>query len=206
MRLTILKPGPVEEKNTLDEERALLRGARSLDKTALSAIFDTFYPFLYRCIYHHVCHQATAEDLTAEVFTRMREQLADGRGPKRHLKAWLYRVAHNLVVDESRRRLHRDHEPVDERRISAEQDIEAHAQTAVLRQQARAALEELTPKQRAVLILTFLEGYANKEVAHILEISVGAVKSLQHRGLAAMRRHLVKLAGITEKRQCTARA
>jgi RNA polymerase sigma factor (sigma-70 family) len=133
MRPTVLKPASAEE-TTLDDERELLHRARSLDEIALSAIFDTFYPSLYRYIYHHVRHQATAEDLTAEVFTRILEQLADGRGPKRHLKAWLYRVAHNLVVDESRRRIHRDHDPVDERRSSAEQDIETPAQTAILRQ------------------------------------------------------------------------
>jgi len=183
----------------LDDAQALLHGARSLDETALGTIFDTFYPLLYRYIYHHVRHRATAEDLTAEVFTRMLEQLAEGRGPKRYLKAWLYRVAHNLVIDDSRRRIHRDHEPLTDRRVSAKQNVEMQARTAILRQQARAALEELTPKQRAVLILTFLEGYGNQEVAHILEMPVGAVKSLQHRGLAAMRRYLVRTGAITEK-------
>ncbi len=174
----------------MTDEQALLRRARSLDDTALGAIFDTYYPLLYRYIYHHAGHQATAEDLTAEVFTRMLEQLADGLGPRRHLKAWLYRVAHNLVVDESRRRIHRDHEPLEEGMVSSEQDVEAHTERAMWQQQARAALEELTPKQRAVVILKYLEGYENKEVSRILEISVGAVKSLQHRALAAMRRHL----------------
>jgi RNA polymerase sigma-70 factor (ECF subfamily) len=182
----------------LDDERVLLRGARLLDETTLSDIFDTFYPRLYRYIYHHLRHQATAEDLTAEVFTRMLERLARGRGPKRHLKAWLYRVARNLVIDESRRRVHRDHEQLDERRISSDQNIEMQVQRAILQQKAHAALRALTPKQRAAVILTILEGYADQEVALILRMSVGAVRSLRHRGLATMRRRLVQLGSITD--------
>jgi RNA polymerase sigma-70 factor (ECF subfamily) len=177
----------------------LLRGARALDEAAIGTVFDTYYPSIYRYIYRHVHHQPTAEDLAGEVFCRMLEQLAAGRGPKRHLKAWLYRVAYNLVVDNSRRQVHRDHEPLAGQTIYAGHDVEGEAHQATLRAQARAALDELTDKQRAVIILKFLEGCSNREVSQILETSVGAVKALQHRGLAAMRRHLVNSGAIEEK-------
>ena len=172
------------------EEQALLRGALKLDEPALSAIFETYYPLLYRYIYHHVRHRATAEDLTADVFSRLLEQLARGRGPRRHLKAWLYRVAHNLVVDHARRQVHRDHDPLDEEAVAAEHAVEMEVHSAILRQQAASALQRITPMQRAVIILKYLEGYTNDEIAPILELSVGAVKALQHRGLASMRRYL----------------
>jgi RNA polymerase sigma-70 factor (ECF subfamily) len=187
------------QENALADERTLLREARSLDDSALGAVFDTYYPLLYRYIYHHVHHQATAEDLAGEVFARLLAHLAEGRGPKRHLRAWLYRVAHNLVVDESRRRVHRDHEPLDDWNVPDELDVEMQAQAALAWHRARAALEELSPKQRAVIILKFMEGYDNKEVSRILEISVGAVKSLQHRGLASMRRHLAQVGVLEEE-------
>jgi RNA polymerase sigma-70 factor (ECF subfamily) len=174
----------------------LLHRARSLDNAALGEIFDIYYPLLYRYIYHHVHHRTTAEDLTAEVFTRMLEQLADGRGPARHLNAWLYRVAHNLVVDESRRQVYRDHDPLDEGTALAEGNVEAKTEMALWRPRAQAALAQLTPNQRAVLILRYLEGYENREVSRILQTSVGAVKALQHRALAAMRRHLER-SGVT---------
>ena len=180
------------------DELDLLREARSLDEAALGAIFDTYYPLLYRHIYYHVHHQETAQDLTAEVFARMLAQFAEGRGPERHLRAWLYRVAHNLVIDESRRRVHRDHDPLDERMESPEEGVESLTQTAIEWEQARTALMGLTPKQRTVIILKFLEGYSNKEISRILEMRVGAVKALQHRGLASMRRHL-ELAGVIEE-------
>ena len=181
------------------EERELLRGIRSLDQAALGAVFDTYYPRLYRYIYQHLRHQATAEDLAAEVFTRLLEQLAGGGGPRKHLQAWLYRVAHNLVVDESRRRVHRDHGPLEDGQAVGRQDVEAEVAHAISWQRARDALEGLTPQQRAVLVLKFLEGWSNKEVARVLETSEGAVKSLQHRGLASMRRALVGAEGRQEE-------
>jgi RNA polymerase sigma-70 factor (ECF subfamily) len=180
------------EERVLSEERQLLRRVRSLDEAALGVVFDTYYPRLYRYIYHHLRHRETAEDLAAEVFARMLEKLANGGGPRKHLQAWLYRVAHNLVVDTSRRQVYRNHEPLDDWTAPAGQDVEGEVQQAMAWQLARTALVELTPQQRAVIILKYLEGLSNREVARVLDTSEGVVKSLQHRGLAAMRRNLVR--------------
>jgi RNA polymerase sigma-70 factor (ECF subfamily) len=59
------------------------------------------------------------------------------------------------------------------------------------RERARYALLSLTPDQRQVIMLKFLEGWQNPEIARALNKPVGAVKSLQHRGLAALRRILI---------------
>jgi RNA polymerase sigma-70 factor (ECF subfamily) len=182
----------------LIDDRELLHRARSLDLSALGAIFERYYPPLYRHIYYHVRHRETAEDLTAEVFARTLAELAKGRGPKRYLKAWLYRVAFNLIVDDSRRRVHRDHRPLDEEMASLEAGVEARVQTSILRQEAWNALAALTVKQRVVIVSRFLGGQENREIARTLKTSVGAVKALQHRGLAAMRRYLER-AGVIEE-------
>ena len=182
----------------LPQDNDLLRRAKALDEQALGAIFDTYYPLLYRYIYHQVGHATTAEDLTAEVFIRLLKQLRAGRGPDRRLKPWLYRVAHNLVVDHWRRDAHRDHEQLDEQLLAGEEGTEQQAQRAILRQQARAALNTLTNKQRAVIILKFLERMDNAEIADVLEMTVGAAKAMQSRGLAAMRTYLVRSGAVTE--------
>ena len=170
----------------------LLQRARRLDEEALAVIFDTFYEPLYRYIYHRTGHVSTAEDLAADVFTRLLEQFKRGRGPDRNLKAWLYRVARNLVVDEARRSSHRTHAQLDADPWDEEQNVEREAQRSILSTYAREALEKLTPNQRDVVILKYLEGLDNAEVSQTLGMSVGAVKALQHRGLAALRRHLVR--------------
>jgi RNA polymerase sigma-70 factor, ECF subfamily len=179
----------------LVQQEELLQRARALEEAALGEIFDTYYPVLYRYVYHHIRHRETAEDLTAEVFTRMLEQLANGGGPGEHLKAWLYRVAYNIVVDQSRRQVHRNHDPLDERTALADGDMERQAQQSIHRDRARDALGQLTPDQRAVLILKYLEGYGNREVAQMMGTTIGAIKALQYRGLQAMRRCLGETEG-----------
>ena len=172
------------------DERELLRQASALDERALGIVFDQFYPSLFRYIYHHVRHIQTAEDLAADVFRRFLESIKKGRGPNRHLKAWLYRVAHNLVIDDSRRIVHRNHSPLDEDQRADVDEVSEQVQRSILRQQAYEAMDQLTEKQRQVITLRFLEGLTNREVARVLGMTVGTVKSLQHRGLASMQRHL----------------
>ena len=179
-------------------ERKLLQRARALDESALGTIFDTYYDPLYRYIYHHTGHQRTAEDLTADVFSRFVEQLGEGKGPKEYLKAWLYRVAHNLVVDYHRRQTHRDHEQLDYHMQANEQAVVSQAHESFLIDHAREALQHLTDKQRMVVTLKYLEGLETGEIARILNTTDGAIRALQHRGLKALRRYLIDTGVVTE--------
>jgi RNA polymerase sigma-70 factor (ECF subfamily) len=179
----------------LDAEQALLQRLHRLEESALAEVFDMYYPPLYRYVYHHVGHVETAEDLTAEIFQRLLEHLSTGRGPRRLLKPWLFRVAHNIVVDDARRQAHRNHQPLDARLPQSNMPpVEEQARLSLLAAEARRALRELTPKQRAVIVMKYLSGMSNVEVAHTLTLPVGAVKSLQHRGLASLRRILSQTA------------
>jgi RNA polymerase sigma-70 factor (ECF subfamily) len=186
----------VHDESELLAEPGFGQRLRALDQGALGTVFDAYYPPLYRYIYHHVRHQMAAEDLAGEVFTRMIEQLAQGRGPQTHLRAWLYRVAHNLVIDQARQHVYRDHLPLEEWDAASSQNVVADVHHAIAWQQACTALDALTVEQRAVIILKYLEGWSNREVARVLDTTVGAVKALQHRGLASMRRHLERLGAI----------
>ncbi|MBN1120570.1 MAG: sigma-70 family RNA polymerase sigma factor [Anaerolineae bacterium] len=178
-----------------DVEHDLLQRARQLDEQALAAIFDTYYPAIHRFIFHQVGHTETAEDLAGEVFRRLLEQLGKGRGPKEYLQAWLYQVARNLVVDDARKQQHRRHEEIDETLAANGTAVEETAHQSLLAAETREALDQLTEKQRTVIVLKYLEGKENAEIAGIMSIPVGAVKSLQHRGLAAIRRVLSESAG-----------
>jgi RNA polymerase sigma-70 factor (ECF subfamily) len=173
----------------MPDEHSLLVRAHELEEEALAEIFDTYYRRLYRYIYHHTCHVQTAEDLTARVFHRLLEALHRGTGPKRHLKPWLFRVAHNLVIDDGRRRHHTE-TPLYERFLPVSSDFEAATDQAIAIQHIQMALGSLTTGQRSVIILHFLEGLEYREIAQILNSTIGAVKALQNRGLAALRRQL----------------
>lgn len=173
-----------------DQERARLRRAQALDRAALAAIYDDYHQPIYRYIFRNVGDIETARDLAAEVFHRFLQALEHGNGPTDRLKAWLYRTAHNCVVDHYRRQKHRQHLPLNEGLVSTGHDPVALAEGRLSAAAVRAALNQLTPDQRQVIILKFVEGLSNAEAAAVLDKPVGAVKSLQHRALAALQRQL----------------
>jgi len=173
------------------EQEHLLDDARAYDRRALTEIYDMYQQPLYRYIYRQVGNVEVARDLTADVFQRFLQALQKGRGPDKQLKAWLYRVAHNNVVDYYRRQQHRQHLPLDERVASNGDNPAKLADSNIAAKRVREALKLLTPDQRQVITLKFLNGLANKEIAELLNKPIGAVKSLQHRGLAALQRELV---------------
>jgi len=175
------------------DEQDFLHRVRQLDEEALSELFSTYYPAIFRYILRHVGHQRAAEDLAAEVFRRLLDRLGAGRGPTSSLKSWLYQVAYNLVVDDSRRQSYRQHAELDENLAHDGPAVEETTHQLLLAQAAQHALLTLSPKQRAVLVLRFLEGLTVAETADIMGLAITAVKALQHRGLAALRRELEHL-------------
>ena len=178
-----LKRGRLPGARVLDKDR-------SLDRDGLAAVYDEHHQPIYRYVYRQVGEVETARDLTAEVFHRLLRAAQRGRAPDRHLKAWLYRTAHNIVVDHYRRQRHRQHLPLDEAMVDADDDPVESAECHLSEAQVRAALRGLTPDQQQVIVLKFLEGLSNQEVADVIGKPVGAVKSLQHRALAALGRQL----------------
>ncbi len=174
-------------------ESTLLQRARQLEESALATIFDTYYQPLYRYLYHHLGHAPTAEDLTAEVFRRFLDAVHRGRGPTENLQAWLYRVAHNLLVDELRRRELREADSLEADWPDLSMNVGDQAQQAQLQQVIRQALRFLSPKQQVVLVLHYLEDMEYAEIARVLQLSEGAVRALQQRGLRALQRHLKRL-------------
>ena len=169
----------------------MLERAREFDQDALTWVYQTYHDAIYRYIYHHIGSAQTAEDLAADVFRRFLQAIRKGGGPTRQLSAWLYRVAHNLFVDELRRRQHRDHDPLDSPQSRALKDLSASpaelVDLSLAQGHMREALFELTDDQRDVIVLKFIEGMSNTQVAEITGKTIGAVKSLQHRGLTTLR-------------------
>lgn len=168
-----------------------LTKARELDEKALEVIYDAFSDELYRYAYRLLGNQQAAEDLVAEAYYRLIRALHAGGGPRKHLRAYLYRVAHNLAVDDYRRGEGADWRREDEAEdLQADDDPALEAEKSIEGAEARAALWQITSEQRQVIILKYFQGMSNKEVAAVLQKPIGAVKSLQHRGLKALHRIL----------------
>ncbi len=169
---------------------AWLPQAYQLNEQALSDLYQMLSPRLYRYAYRLLGNAADAEDIVAETFHRLLLALRHGNGPRQHLSAYLYRIAHNLITDRYRRQPLPEL-PFDEALEAGDADRpEISAPLRIAQERARSALWQLTPDQRLVITLKYFEGLSNEEVAAALGKPIGAVKSLQHRGLEALRRIL----------------
>ena len=174
-----------------DNDKRRLALAKAYDRQTLADIYDEYYPPIYRYISRQVEDMETARDLTAEVFNRFLSALESGQGPDKSISSWLYRAAHNIVVDHYRRRQFRDHLPLPEQLADGSADPALEVENRLNAGRVHEALQTLTPDQRQVITLKFLAGFSNAEVAEIMDKPIGAVKSLQHRGLASLQRQLI---------------
>jgi RNA polymerase sigma-70 factor (ECF subfamily) len=169
----------------------LLERARNWDKQALTEIYDRYAPAIYRYAYRRLGREAVAQEIAAETFHRLLGALKNGGGPNQHLSGWLYRVAHNLVVDFYRGEPEEPKTSLDQVQLMTEapsgETLVTQDEEAI---RVRAALKRLTPLQQQVLTLRFLEDLSLKETAGILEKTVGAIKGLQYRAVQSLRRIL----------------
>ena len=172
------------------QTKRLLEKIQQFDTQSLTEVYDTFAPRIYGYVYRRTGHIETAQEITAETFHRLLVALKNQSGPRDNLSAWLYRVAHNLIVDFYRQQSQQETLELDEENLATshlEQELGTQRELA---DQARAALLQLTALQQQVVVLRFLEGFSLKETAHIVQRDVSAVKALQHRALSSLRRIL----------------
>lgn len=169
-------------------EQELLTQAGKFDTRALAEIYDLYSPRLYRYAMRLLGDDSAAEDCVSETFSRFLKALQAGKGPRDYLQAYLFRTAHNLVVDHYRRQPLT--EELDDDLPQAE-TTESIAEDNLRQSRVRAALHKLTDDQQQVVSLKFLEGWENEEIARALHKPVGAVKSLQHRALAQLQKFLL---------------
>lgn len=175
----------------MESEAAFLQRVQQFDEDALAEAYDRFSPAIYRYAVRLLGDRDLAEDCVTETFSRFLVALHNGRGPKQYLQAYLYRIAHNWITDTYRRQPP-PALPLDPELIAgSEQDPQYTAVKGLEKEKVRAALRLLTPEQQQVIALRFLEELPVNSVAKVMNKPAGAVKSLQHRALASLRRLLL---------------
>jgi len=160
-------------------------------------------PRACRCLYESLAGRVAGylrlhgarepEDLTSEVFLRVFDHLREFDGTEAGFRAWVFTIAHRLLIDEHRRA---DRRPrTVELSVSigdaiAGGDAEADALAALDDRRIADVLGSLRPEQRDVIALRVLGDLTAEQVAQVLGKSRGAVKALQRRGIAALRERL----------------
>lgn len=171
-----------------------LDGLKNLDSQAIGAVYDTYYPDVYRFVRYRLNDAAAAEDIASEVFMRLLESSQQGRGPDTNIKAWLLGTASHIVSDYFRRSYRRPTEALTENMLDP---LALPVDELDRREQAgsvRNALSHLTNEQQDVLSLRFGSGYSLEETAAAMKKNINAVKALQFRALASLQRGIGEVA------------
>jgi RNA polymerase sigma-70 factor (ECF subfamily) len=171
-------------------DQELLCLARRFDLDALAALYDRYNTGIYHYSLRLVGDPALAEDCAADTFSRLLHALRDGGGPTDNVRAYLYRSAHNWIVDHYRRT---PPEPLDPEAdlVQPDGDPVEQAEQNMIQERVRRALRLLTVEQRQVVALRYIEGWDLSEIAVCVQKPVGAVKALQHRAVAALKKMLL---------------
>jgi RNA polymerase sigma-70 factor (ECF subfamily) len=173
------------------DEAALLKAAKSFDQVALAEIFDLFAPAIYGYILR-LCHDPDlADQIVGDVFSKLLEKLADGNGPHKNLRSYLYQIAYHLFIDQTRYDQHIAPIEIVEFISGDTSTVQDEIENRALLDTVLLAINnELTVDQRHVIVLRFLEGMDLQETAKIVGKSVNNVKVLQNRGIDKIRKVL----------------
>jgi RNA polymerase sigma-70 factor (ECF subfamily) len=170
------------------EEDELVERAKA-DPEAFGELYEHYVTRIYNYIYYRTGNHHDAEDVTARVFQRALQHIPNYINRGLPFSAWLYRIAHNLVVNWHRDRGRRKVVPLDDlplgslRTDAPEGMAESQEETDLL----LASIRTLPDDRQQLLILKFVERLSNAEIGQIMGRSEGAVKSLYHRTLLALR-------------------
>jgi RNA polymerase sigma-70 factor (ECF subfamily) len=174
----------------VQDEESLVRRAQQNDQEAFAQLYEEYFDKIYRYITLKIGDAVEAEDLTQQVFLNSLRSISSFRWKGRPFSAWLYRIAHNQVVDHLRRKKRSD-VPLEETLTGGSEDPQLDAERRLDIEQVMAAAQKLTEAQREVISLRFTSELSIAQVAEIMGKSQGAVKALQHSGIVALRRALI---------------
>ena len=167
------------------ELNRLIRAAQKGEEAAVVTLYQAYS----KAIYHYIAYRVPveeAEDLTAEVFVNVVEALPGYQITGAPFEAWLYRIAGARIADYHRRFTRRptielqdstpEFDPLPEEQILMEQEAA----------ELRTAMKRLSQEQQDILLLRFVNHKSHDEVARIMNKSVSAVKTIQHRALTQL--------------------
>ena len=170
----------------LRNEAELAQRASQQDQAAFAELYNAYVDKIYKYIYYKVGNPQDAEDLCEQVFLKAWEAIGRYTWCGHPFSSWLYKLAHNLVVDHYRTR--KETLPLNDVLATSAEPVDPEN---MLRQtldacELRDAILQLTAEQRQVIALKFVEGYENSDIAQMMNKKEGAVRALQYRALRSL--------------------
>jgi len=179
----------------VQREEDLVRRAQRREPEAFGQLYEEHFDRIYRYVVLRVRNQADAEDITQQVFLKALENIGSYRWRGMPFSSWLFRIAHNLVVDHWKKKGREKvvavaPEEIDQVAAESSNDPAKLAELKFDMKQLSAACEQLSDGQREIISLRFAGGLSVAEAAKVMGRSEGAVKVLQHAALVKLRRIL----------------
>jgi len=176
----------------VQKEEDLVREAVSGDQKAFAQLYEVHFDKIYRYVYLKIGDRADAEDMTQQVFLSALRSIASFRWQGTPFTAWLFRIAHNQIVDHLRKKTRRPIlVEIDETAPSGSDNPEHMAELNLSIERLTEATSHLTEAQKEVISLRFAGGLSIDEVAKAMGKKPGAIKALQHAAVIALRKLLV---------------
>lgn len=183
----------------VDEEILIQKASRG-DSAAFETLVVTYEKGIYNLAFRLVGDREDAMDITQEVFLKAYQALSRFRGDSR-FSTWIYRVCVNASLDHLRKKQKQPPHSLDEplylkessvtREVADEsENVEDSVETKFMSSDVLAILKEIDPAHRAIILLCDVRGYSYQEIADILGLSMGTVKSRLHRARNMVRRLL----------------
>ena len=176
----------------MQEELDLVQRARQGEQEAFAQLYENHFDKIFRYVVLKIRNQAEAEDMTQQVFIKAYESIGSYQSQGVPFTAWLFRIAHNQMVDYVRKQSKKQTVPLDESlQIKDDSDVEHEVEEKIEMEKVVLATAKLTKAQREVISLRFAGGLSITEAAKTMRKSEGAIKALQHSAILALRKTLV---------------
>jgi RNA polymerase sigma-70 factor (ECF subfamily) len=167
------------------QDDALVRQTLEGDRSAFQEIYGRYRDKVFATVYRIIGNHEEAADVTQDVFVKVYRDLSSFKFHSK-FSTWLYRIAVNFSINKvnERERHGRAHQKIarDEERRREPRDVP--------QERIQATIQRLNPKLRTVVVLRYIQSLAYEEIAEVLELSVGTVKSRLHLAHNALRDQL----------------
>ena len=172
------------------DEHQALDGLKNLDSQIIGAVYDKYFPDIYRYVRYRLNDEQLAEDIAGDVFVRLLEAVRDKPWPADQSQGVAVSTASHAVVDHLRRNYRQPAKSLPEDLLDTDSMPHDIFDQEEQKRNVQQAYAMLTPDQQHVLALRFGQGYSLEETAELLGKNVNAVKALQFRALAALQRNI----------------
>ena len=174
----------------MQDEQGLVQRAQRHDEEAFAQLYEKYFDKIYRYVALKIGNRVEAEDMTQTVFINALHSISAYKWRGLPFSAWLFRIAHNQVVDYLRKKTRQTTLPLNESVTAFGDNPQQITEHKMNIEQLVLATRELTPAQREVVALRFAGELPIAQVAKVMGKSEGAVKALQHSAILALRKIL----------------